>query len=617
MSSNTSNRTKALNRIIVQLGFVLLFTILIQLSRSQLPLVWTFHDTAGERPAQTTPRNALTPEAWNRLDKERLLVLYEPDNPLSEKIRKNVEQILSGMKKSYESVRAGEELPNVEENAAVIITFSDLSHMGESAWLERFVAEGGHLFWAALPQVNDAFYSLSRKLGILEVGSYVEAEGLKLQTNILLGHAGESFHDPGLGNIVLQVKLTDDSRIHATVGEEMPLMWQTPYGKGSFLVFNGTMLQETSSRGLIAGGLGVLLPDSIYPVINTKVMYIDDFPAPFPMGTHPAIFQEYRLDLPQFYKKVWWPDMIRLARSHDLVYTGALIVTYDDDVSPPFDWKKEANLDNLILYGRDLLKAGGEIGVHGYNHQSLTMSKRVSYAFGYKQWAGVDEMAASLRELREYVQAAFPNYPLRTYVPPSNALGPEGRAALIRALPELKNISSLYGEDGKNLSYTQEYGIASDGIVEMPRVTYGYRIGTYDRWIMANAVTSWGVFSHFVHPDDILDPKRSGGEGWSDLYDGFAAFLDFVHDRFGWLRSMTAADASVEVERWARSKPVFERRPDGLYGYVNHFTGEMYFVMRTEKKLVRTNHCSLLRIDEGVYLVRAERETFSIEWTEG
>ncbi|UFJ41048.1 DUF2194 domain-containing protein [Brevibacillus humidisoli] len=609
-------RSQSLKRIIVLLAFVLLLTLLMHMSRSDILLQLNQYGTAEEQSAEIAPRDALTADEWKRMNQARLMVLYEPGNPSSEKITHNVEQTLISMKKSYRLAEVGGERPDLQQVDAIMVTFSDLSLLGELGWLDRYVAEGGHVLFATVPDLNDAFYTIYRKLGILEIGAYLEANVINLHTNILIGHAGDTFVDPNLPNEILRVKLADSSRVHATAENGVPLVWEAPYGKGSFLICNGTMLLDTASRGLLAGALGMMLPDFIYPVINTKVMYIDDFPAPFPLGTNPSIYREYQLDLPQFYKKVWWPDMIRLGQAYDLVYTGALIATYEDDVTPPFDWQNDADLANLILYGRELLKEGGEIAVHGYNHQSLTTTRRISFAFGYNQWSSIDEMTQSLRAVREYIEAAFPHYRLRTYVPPSNALGPEGREAVKEALPDVRAISSLAGEDGRNLSYLQEYGVAEDGIVEMPRITYGYWIGAYEQWSMANAVTVWGVFSHFVHPDDILDQKRSEGKGWSELYADFERFVALVHERHGWLRSMTAADASVQVKRWALSKPVFEYRPDGVYGYVNNFTGELYFVLRSDRTFAKANNCKVLRIDEGVYLVRAQQETFSIEWTE-
>ena len=92
-------------------------------------------------------------------------------------------------------------------------------------------------------------------------------------------------------------------------------------------------------------------------------------------------------------------------------------------------------------------------------------------------------MAAATKEAVDFAHKAFPSYSMVSYVPPSNVLSPEGREALKKSWPSLAVIASLYPEDGNNLAYVQEYTIAEDGILEMPRVTSGYSEGDFERWL--------------------------------------------------------------------------------------------------------------------------------------
>ncbi|WP_294152182.1 DUF2194 domain-containing protein [uncultured Selenomonas sp.] len=64
--------------------------------------------------------------------------------------------------------------------------------------------------------------------------------------------------------------------------------------------------------------------------------------------------------------------MLENAKQHDLKYTGVIIETYGNQVKGPFHELVERTArDNVIIYGRELLRTGGELGLHGYNHQSL------------------------------------------------------------------------------------------------------------------------------------------------------------------------------------------------------------------------------------------------------
>jgi hypothetical protein len=599
------------------LSIVLLVTLLMQGSRSTFLLTWNGEDGSGGLSQAAPVKNALSPMQREAIAEERFLIVYDPNRPFSVRMKDNVERVLAGMKKTYSTVEAGAELPKLDRQDAVILTFSDWSLIRDRSWLTDYAQAGGNVLLFGVPDLNDGFYSLYRQVGILEAGEYVETKGLTLQSNVLVGYGGASFHDDSLQNAALRVKLSDKASVLATAEGKYPLLWKTPYGNGAFLVFNGTMLQEKTSRGLIAGSIGLMLPDFVYPVINAKVMFIDDFPAPFPNGEDANISRLYHMEVRPFFKKIWWPDMSRMAREHQLRYTGALIVTYGDDVGPPFDWTRDGSVEALLTYGRDLLKGGGEIGVHGYNHQSLTNEPNVASYFGYKVWDDPVSMRESLQSLREFVASIFPNYRLRTYVPPSNALGTEGRAILKEALPDLTNIGSLYGEDAEQISYVQELGTAGDGIFELPRISSGYDVDMFGQWTVANSVTTLGYVSHFVHPDDVLDERRNRGEAWPELLKSFDRFLTTLDQRHGWLRGTTAAEAAVEAKRWEMADPVFEHKPGQLKGYINGFSGEAYLILRTEKKMGRLRGCQVERLDANVYLIRATEETFTIEWADG
>ena len=57
-----------------------------------------------------------------------------------------------------------------------------------------------------------------------------------------------------------------------------------------------------------------------------------------------------------------------------MTYTGVLVETYNDKINGSFEERLVE--ENLLTYGQDLIKMGGELGVHGYNHQSLTKDQK-------------------------------------------------------------------------------------------------------------------------------------------------------------------------------------------------------------------------------------------------
>ncbi|CAH1218015.1 hypothetical protein PAECIP111893_04347 [Paenibacillus plantiphilus] len=610
-------KTKAINHIALILAAILILTVLLQVSRSEV-LLKSFSDASSDlRPSELEPVDALQDNAWSAIPLDRLWIIYDPADTFSTRIKNNTAQVLKEMKKEVRLIDVAQGIPNDARPDGVILALPNLEKLNDMDWLISYVHNGGSAMLAALPDNNDAFFRLYRKLGILEVGQYMSASNIHFNTNLLIGYEGYDFKGTSLENTVLRFKLDERAIVHASTLADIPLIWEMPYGQGTFIMCNGTMLQEKTSRGLIAGSVAKMLPDFIYPIYNAKLMYIDDFPAPIPIVPNLNIFREYKMNNQQFYNRIWWPDMIRLAKQHNLIYTAVLIHNYSDNVTPPFNWRIDGgDMETFGRYGREVMKLGGEIGIHGYNHQSLTLDKRVSKGFGYNAWASIDDMAASIHSALQFSQSVLPNYRIKTYVPPSNALDANGIEALKQSMPDLTNISSLYLEDANDLSYVQEFGINEDGYVSLPRVSSGFAPDTFELWTIANVATTAGIFSHFIHPDDITDDRRNKGLVWFQMRDQYQIFLNDIENRFDWLRSMTASEASNEVERVTLSKPTFDKTPDALKGYINHYTGPQYFILRSDKQIGRTQHCEVSAIDDDVYLIKALNPTFTVEWNE-
>lgn len=608
----------ARRNILLIIVFVSLLGVLTQMTRSQLVFKISNHTNEYEG-------GVAFKQAGSRLDfpaegyaKDRFLIIIDPDDPISGQLKDNIAQVIRYMKKEYDVVPVAEagSLPN--SYLSVITTFASLAKFPNAGMLEQYVSDGGNVFLAMRPEVDDEFLRMYRKLGIYAAGSMFNSTAVHFASNVLLKGTGETFDSDFLSNSALFVSLEAKCRVYATTNRQVPLLWDVGYGQGKFMVFNGTILQAKINRGIIAGALSLLNQeqDFIFPVMNMKLAYIDDFPAPFPEGSDPRLHAEYGRNNQRFFREIWWPDMLKAAQRDDLKYTGVLIEIYNNKVIPPFA-DSGGDKTNLIMYGRELLKNGGELGIHGYNHQSLETNEDVADYYGYNVWSGISDMEEALTEVNRFARSVFPKYVLRTYVPPSNVLSPQGREAIKQALPDVKIISSVYHEDPARRAYAQEYAVGRDGLVELPRITSGYEFNDENRWALMNAVTSIGVFSHFVHPDDIFDADRNGNKSWKDLSKEYSTMTEFVKRRYGWLKALTASEGAARVENYAGAEVAFKRDGRRIEGHVNGFGKEADFFLRTNKKIGSLNHCTVTRIDAGVYLVHALQANFALELDDG
>lgn len=58
----------------------------------------------------------------------------------------------------------------------------------------------------------------------------------------------------------------------------------------------------------------------------------------------------------------------------------------------------------------------------------------------------------------------------------------------------------------------------------------------YEQMSALSALGLYGVFSHFIHPDDVFDPDRSHGCTWEELYRSYCAWMRDIHTTYPWLR---------------------------------------------------------------------------------
>ena len=254
--------------------------------------------------------------------------------------------------------------------------------------------------------------------------------------------------------------------------------------------------------------------------------------------------------------------------------------------------------------------------------QGWGMLGREPQGSGDQSTAALYNRAASLTELRDIAQGLFPQVKFYTYVPPSNYLSEEGRQAVAEALPDLQVISGVYTKEGEEGSvYVQDFSVAEDGIAEYPRVTSGMLEDTYDEFAAMNACALYGAFSHFVHPDDILDEERGGGQGWEDLFQAYCHKLGLVNRYFEGLRPLTAVEAGQALRVADALDVSLTVEGDTAAGRCNGFTRSAYCYLRTDKDpQVDNETCRISPVCGGYegcwYLVEILQPEFSFSLKE-
>lgn len=547
------------------------------------------------------------------------LLLYDSGQEGTDNAQEQFDQILLDMKVSTQAVDVHTtslaDIPEFDRYKTVVVLISDLDVLGKRLIdLMNWVQDGGSVLFAMTPQKTTYFDVISPELGVLSSSWECKtAESIVPTEEFMLG-GGQRYELSDPFESSLSVSLREEATVYASTGDEgVPLVWGTKSGAGRVVVDN-IGVYDKIMRGIYAASFSLLCDAAAYPVINSSVFYLDDFPSPVPGGDGTYIRRDYRMSIADFYSKVWWPDLVKLAQQYSIRFTGVMIENYEDDTqSTPV---RQPDTQQFRYYGSMLLQQGGEVGFHGYNHQPLVLPE-TDYGdrYDYRQWPSADAIVAAMEELTSFQKAVLPYASGSVYVPPSNILSASGRAILGSRVPQVRTIASSYLEDGTDLPYVQEFGVAEDGVVEEPRIVSGSMVGdTYMRTAALSELNLHFVSTHFMHPDDLLDVDRGAAEGWEVYKTGLEDYLEWLTAAAPALRMQTASECAGAIQRFSALTVRLESGADAWTLRLGNFADEAWLLFRANGGTPGSvSGGELTHLTGNLYLLRADAPIVTME----
>ena len=538
--------------------------------------------------------------------------------------REQFDQILLDMKIAHRDVDLATDgaaaIPDLAAFERVIVLMPSLDALGTHlSDLTSWASAGGSLMFAMTLDTSDALEAIAPKLGIESFGDgCVMCESIVPDEDFMIG-GGERYEFSDPFESALPVSLQASAHVWAKTGDAgVPLIWSSACGNGRAVVCN-IGIYDKVVRGFYASAISLMGSATAYPVINSSVFYLDDFPSPVPLGDGTYIKRDYGLSIADFYAKVWWPDVQKLAEQYDIRYTGVMIENYEDTVDQA-NPARQADATQFRYFGGMLLQMSGELGFHGYNHQPLALSDTdYGDVYAYKTWKNKQTLVASLNELIDFQDEVLPNAHGSVYVPPSNILSARARTIIGQDVPRVKTVAATYFEDGTGLPYVQEFGVASDGMVEQPRIVSGGMVGdTFMRLAAVSELNMHYVSTHFMHPDDLLDPDRGAKEGWEVYKGGLVDYLDWLTNAAPDLRRQTASDCSGAIQRFSAVTVSVDSNEDAWTLSLGNFHDEAWFMFRANDGEPGTvAGGEITHLTGNLYLVKANDSTVTIERKEG
>lgn len=556
--------------------------------------------------------------------KPTCLVITDSDQDGVEDVKDQFDQILLDMKIAHRDVDiaidGADAIPSLTSFDRVIVLMPSLDGLGAHLTdLMSWVSAGGSLMLGMTPDNSNCLQAIASKLGIESAGyDYATAESIVPSEDFMLG-GGEHYEFSDPFDSSLSVSLRETAHVWARTGDAgTPLIWSNDCGSGHTVVCN-IGIYDKVMRGFYASAISLLGDATAYPVINSAVFYLDDFPSPVPSGDGTYIKRDYGLSIADFYTKVWWPDLQKLAQKYGIRYTGVMIENYEDAVNQT-EPARQPDTTQFRYFGGMLLQMGGELGFHGYNHQPLALwDTDYGTLYDYKTWKNKETLVASLNELIAFQDEVLPNAHGSVYVPPSNILSVRARKLIGTDVPRIKTIASTYFEDGTDLPYVQEFGVASDGIVEQPRIVSGGMVDdSYMRLAAVSELNMHYVSTHFMHPDDLLDPDRGAKEGWEIYKGGLVDYLEWLTKSAPDLRRQTGSECSGAIQRFSSVTVSVDTSADAWTLSLGNFHDEAWLMFRAnngEPGAVMGGE--LTHLTGNLYLLKANDKTLTIERKEG
>lgn len=554
------------------------------------------------------PASVMVTSDMKKIRAAECLILADTNEPVSASAVKVMGETLEEMSVSYENIDLRKEkFPDLTPYQVIVVTFSDLDIMDENVFvLMDWMKDGGRIMFMATFSYSGVFSAIKNTLGIIDgANEYGEIAEFQIDSDFMLGGKGRTFTiDEPFESRLKYILASDVSVYMRNVGKDnQALIWSRDIGKGRIIVHNHNLI-EKYTRGFFAASYTMLFDAFAYPVINTSTFFIDDFPAPVPGGDSSFIQRDYQTSISYFYTNIWFADILELSKRYNIPYTGLIIENYTDDVSSPFEKQMDTTL--FSFYGDLLLKNGGEIGYHGYNHIPLALDpydtkKEFS---GYMPWDSADAILESLNELKRFSTSVFPDNEFATYVPPSNILRPEAVDLLRQYFPKIDVIAAVYLPGYAVLE--QEFEVADNGAVYFPRILSGYEVDAFMEIAFISEMNLHFVNSHFIHPDDVLDVDRGADKGWEALRTSYENQMKWVDEVAPTIRHLTAAQGASAIERYDNIILDQLWGDNELVLQIQGFYDEAYFMLRWQEGEPKTVQGGTLeKLSDTLYLVHA------------
>ena len=502
------------------------------------------------------------------LCEQKLLLIHHTEDHIGNPVLENLRVTLQFAKMKFDELdlQGTQIWPDLSEYSCIVICTvrvnTLLSPMINA--IQEYSANGGGILVAIRAWHPDlaTLFGISR-----DRPTFLSGTGIVFDEEIIPGAKGLScsaiFAEHSRFNI-LPNELASDCTILASTLEQLPLAWVRMTEHANIVFWNTNHLANRKMRGFFLHTLFIAMGRAIAAKEEFAVLQIDDFPAALSDGSTEPIDKEYAdTSWNEFIFDVWYADMMKLRDTYALKYTWYAVINYDDtctDINSLHPLEEKARAQPLLedrLARMTPLDTEDEIALHGYNHVALTE----------EHWPRLDVLEQKLGIARELWAESFQGKMPTSWVPVNNQYNQDHIRVLKQVFPEIDIVCGLYTSGKFHDGESREFGPEpwEPSLFCLPRETYGYTCSPGLQLAMLSQIASMGIWTHFVHPDDIFDIpsndatgdyhrnqdrlrwRSNNANGLSGMFSQFENWIAFVKRTFPWMKFLTTSQAHKKL----------------------------------------------------------------------
>lgn len=500
-------------------------------------------------------------------EKPKVLILGNSKDEGCGEIYSNVRQFCQDIclmvsEKEY----AGEIL---EGQDLVIFCDSSISRYAEPEEIERFVAKGGRVIFAAGIGEDERDFHLWQVLGIRQKYARKDYHDLVFEKPLLPVQPEEAYYDGNSSSA--EIKVSDDACVYIWNEEnDIPIFYTNDWGKGNICLINGTFLADIRYTGLLTGAISALFPDFVYPVLGVKAVFLDNFPMVTSAGDE-LCRDVYGYSQAGFIQDVVWPAFQGISLRMDIPYTvGLLVAASSQESFTAVDDELITTISRLVLqFNGELVCAANcpETGKVAFNEDFM-----------------------------KQLSAILPNYKVQGLVMENGNFSPE-----LLNVPGT-DIRSVRGElDSRDMRFSWE-----DRWV-FPAATEGNSMEDGNLFAVCSVLGAYGMVSHVFDVNKmIVGDGNKDTAAWDADKKQMGLFESEVLDHVPWLEGRTLTQTEGDVRSYLEMDYGWSRNGNRLELECSGVAKGQAFFYHTDSPIVYGEGLTYQDVGNGYYLLRIQ-----------